>query len=100
VIGPGAPIVLPPETAEPDYEAELGVVIGRTTRRVDAADALSYVAGYTWIATGTPPGVGFARTPPGVGFARTPPGWLSDGDVVEVEIEGIGVLANPVATER
>jgi len=35
-------------------------------------------------------------TPSGVGMARTPPLWLTDGDVVEVEIEGIGVLRNPV----
>jgi 2,4-didehydro-3-deoxy-L-rhamnonate hydrolase len=36
-------------------------------------------------------------TPPGVGFARTPPIFLRDGDVVSVEIEGIGRLTNPVA---
>jgi 2-keto-4-pentenoate hydratase/2-oxohepta-3-ene-1,7-dioic acid hydratase in catechol pathway len=176
VIGPGAPIVLPPETAEPDYEAELGVVIGRTARRVEEADALSYVAGYTcmndvsardlqnrtsqwmlgkaidtflpcgpWLVTADElpdpqalaiglrlngrelqssstaqmvfgvaelvasisrtmtlePGDLIATgTPPGVGFARTPPVWLADGDVVEVEIEGIGTLTNPVRTER
>ena len=37
-------------------------------------------------------------TPHGVGMARTPPEWLKDGDVVEVEVEGIGVLRNPVKT--
>lgn len=35
-------------------------------------------------------------TPAGVGFARTPPEYLKAGDTVEVEIEGIGVLRNPV----
>lgn len=35
-------------------------------------------------------------TPPGVGFARTPAVFLQDGDTVEVEIEGLGVLRNPV----
>jgi 2-keto-4-pentenoate hydratase/2-oxohepta-3-ene-1,7-dioic acid hydratase in catechol pathway len=35
-------------------------------------------------------------TPAGVGMARTPPVWLRDGDVVEVEIEGLGTLRNPV----
>jgi 2-keto-4-pentenoate hydratase/2-oxohepta-3-ene-1,7-dioic acid hydratase in catechol pathway len=49
VIGPGAPIVIPPETEQPDYEAELGVVIGRTAHRVSEADALSFVAGYTCV---------------------------------------------------
>lgn len=35
-------------------------------------------------------------TPEGVGFARNPPEFLKAGDVVECEIEGIGVLRNPV----
>jgi 2,4-diketo-3-deoxy-L-fuconate hydrolase len=36
-------------------------------------------------------------TPPGVGFARKPPVYLKDGDIVEVEIEGLGTLSNPVS---
>ncbi len=35
-------------------------------------------------------------TPGGVGYARTPPVWMKAGDTIEVEIEGIGVLSNPV----
>jgi 2-keto-4-pentenoate hydratase/2-oxohepta-3-ene-1,7-dioic acid hydratase in catechol pathway len=38
----------------------------------------------------------FTGTPPGVGIARKPPVYLKGGDVVEVEIEGLGVLRNPV----
>lgn len=38
-------------------------------------------------------------TPAGVGFARTPPLFMKDGDVVEVEIEGLGKLTNPVRDE-
>ena len=38
-------------------------------------------------------------TPSGVGHARTPPVSMAHGDVVEVEIEGIGVLRNPVVAE-
>jgi 2,4-didehydro-3-deoxy-L-rhamnonate hydrolase len=45
--GPSDPIVLPPETAHVDAEAELVVVIGARGRRVAAADALPLVAGYT-----------------------------------------------------
>jgi 2-keto-4-pentenoate hydratase/2-oxohepta-3-ene-1,7-dioic acid hydratase in catechol pathway len=41
----------------------------------------------------------FTGTPPGVGFARKPPVYLKGGDVVEVEIEGLGVLRNPVISE-
>ena len=39
-------------------------------------------------------------TPSGVGFARKPPVFLHPGDVVEIEIEGIGVLRNPVVAEE
>jgi 2-keto-4-pentenoate hydratase/2-oxohepta-3-ene-1,7-dioic acid hydratase in catechol pathway len=35
-------------------------------------------------------------TPEGVGFARTPPEFLKDGDVMEVEVEKIGILRNAV----
>jgi 2-keto-4-pentenoate hydratase/2-oxohepta-3-ene-1,7-dioic acid hydratase in catechol pathway len=35
-------------------------------------------------------------TPSGVGMGMSPPGWLKDGDVVECEVEGIGVLRNRV----
>ena len=38
-------------------------------------------------------------TPSGVGFVRKPPVALQEGDVVEVEVEGIGVLRNPVVAE-
>ncbi len=37
-------------------------------------------------------------TPEGVGFARTPPEWMKPGDLLETEIEGIGVMRNPVGT--
>jgi 2-keto-4-pentenoate hydratase/2-oxohepta-3-ene-1,7-dioic acid hydratase in catechol pathway len=35
-------------------------------------------------------------TPPGIGWARDPKVSMKDGDVVEVEVEGIGVVSNPV----
>lgn len=38
----------------------------------------------------------FTGTPPGVGMARKPPVWLQPGDEVEVEIDGLGILRNPV----
>ncbi|MDA0358509.1 MAG: fumarylacetoacetate hydrolase family protein [Proteobacteria bacterium] len=38
-------------------------------------------------------------TPSGVGHARKPPLWMKHGDLVEVEIEGIGILANPIEAE-
>ena len=46
VIGPGEPIVVPAATEQPDYEAELGVVIGRTASEVSVDDAMDHVGGY------------------------------------------------------
>ena len=38
-------------------------------------------------------------TPAGVGQARTPPVWMKSGDTIEIEIEQIGVLRNPIVAE-
>jgi len=46
LIGPGDPIVIPSIVTKCDYEAELGVVIGRTIRGVSKENALEAVAGY------------------------------------------------------
>lgn len=46
-----------------------------------------------------PGDVVFTGTPPGVGFARKPPVFLKDGDVTEIQIDGIGVLRNTVRAE-
>ncbi|MPZ14236.1 MAG: hypothetical protein GEU73_07395 [Chloroflexi bacterium] len=159
-----------------DWEAELGVVIGRAGKAISRDRALAYVFGYTcfndvsardvqsahiqwflgksldgtcpfgpWIVTADeipdPHGLhiecrvnGVTKqsastgqmvndipsiisylskgltlepgdlistgTPSGVGNARTPPEYLRPGDVVEVDIEGIGVLRNPVVDVR
>ena len=171
LIGPGEPIVLPHQTKEVDYEAELGVVIGKPARRVAAERAFDHVAGYVcandvsardiqfgdgqWtrgksfdtfcpvgpmvpageitdpqslsirclvngeaLQDGTTADMIFGvaeliayisdgieleegdlvltGTPPGVGFVRKPPVFLTDGDEVTVEIEGVGSLTNPV----
>ena len=37
-------------------------------------------------------------TPEGVGFARTPPEFMTTGDLLETEVEGIGVMRNPIGT--
>ncbi len=46
ISGPNDPITLPPGSQKTDWEVELGIVIGRTARRVDEGDALAHVAGY------------------------------------------------------
>jgi len=38
-------------------------------------------------------------TPAGVGYARTPAVFMAPGDVCEIEVEGVGVLSNPIADE-
>jgi 2-keto-4-pentenoate hydratase/2-oxohepta-3-ene-1,7-dioic acid hydratase in catechol pathway len=47
VIGPGAAILLPPQSRRIDFEAELAVVIGRTACNVKAEDARDFILGYT-----------------------------------------------------
>jgi len=172
VLAPGGTIRVPRGSENLDYEAELGVVIGKRATRVPAATAMEHVLGYVnfndvsardfqfkdgqWqrgkscdtfapfgeaIVTGDeladphrlrirlrlngktmqdsstaqlifgvpqlieslsehvtlePGDVIATGTPPGVGFARKPPVWLQAGDEVEVEIEGLGVLRNVV----
>ncbi|GAC1449920.1 MAG: hypothetical protein NVSMB9_34060 [Isosphaeraceae bacterium] len=174
LVGQGANVVLPSESTQVDYEAELVIVVGRGGRRIVREQAMEHVAGYTighdvsardwqlhkpgkqWMAGKTfdtfapvgpaivspdevpdPHALGirlrlngqtmqdsntsqlifqvdaliaylskvftlepgdliFTGTPPGVGMARKPPVWLKAGDVVEVEIDGLGTLRNPV----
>ncbi|MBO9622534.1 MAG: fumarylacetoacetate hydrolase family protein [Sphingomonas sp.] len=45
--GPNDEVMIPKDSTHSDWEVELGVVIGKTARYVDEADALSHVAGYT-----------------------------------------------------
>lgn len=173
IIGDGDNIEIPPFTRAVDWEAELGIVIGRGGCDIAEEDALDHVAGYTivndvsardiqqsegqwgrsksfdsfkpmgpWIVTADvlgdasglkislwvndelkqssttselifavpelvsrlsrsttlyPGAVISTGTPHGVGFSRTPPEFLKTGDVVAIEIEGIGRLTNPVA---
>lgn len=46
LIGPRDDILLPPESAQVDYEAELALIIGRAGRRIAREDAYDYVLGY------------------------------------------------------
>jgi 2-keto-4-pentenoate hydratase/2-oxohepta-3-ene-1,7-dioic acid hydratase in catechol pathway len=62
------------------------------------ADMLVYV---TQGMTLEPGDIIFTGTPSGVGHARKPnPIWMKQGDVCEIEIEGIGVLRNPIENEK
>jgi len=59
-------------------------------------DVAALVARLSEVMTLEPGDLIVTGTPSGVGFARTPPVWMRAGDVCEVEMEGLGVLRNPV----
>ena len=58
---------------------------------------IAYISAFTPLAPGDVIATG---TPEGVAHARKPPPWLVPGDVVEIEISGIGILRNPVVAEE
>lgn len=60
------------------------------------AELVSYLSHCMTLPAGT---VILTGTPGGVGFTRKPPVFLQPGDNVEIEVGGIGVLANPVTAE-
>ena len=60
------------------------------------AESIAYV---TQGMTLEPGDIIMTGTPSGVGLARKPPVWMKAGDICEIEIEGIGVLSNPITDE-
>ena len=59
----------------------------------DVPSLIEFLSGDTTLSVGT---VILTGTPSGVGVGRTPPRWLKPGDRVEIEVEGIGILSNPI----
>ncbi|MBX3440949.1 MAG: fumarylacetoacetate hydrolase family protein [Planctomyces sp.] len=62
----------------------------------DVPTLIEFLSGSTTLLPGT---VILTGTPHGVGAARTPPVYLKPGDVVDIDIEKIGLLSNPVIEE-
>ncbi len=62
----------------------------------DIPAIIAYVSGFTPLGPGDIISTG---TPEGVGFVRKPPLFLKPGDVVEIEVEKVGTLRNPVVAE-
>jgi 2-keto-4-pentenoate hydratase/2-oxohepta-3-ene-1,7-dioic acid hydratase in catechol pathway len=59
------------------------------------AELIAYLSEDTTLLPGT---VIMSGTPGGVGYARNPPLYLKQGDVLELKIDGIGTLVNPVTS--
>jgi 2-keto-4-pentenoate hydratase/2-oxohepta-3-ene-1,7-dioic acid hydratase in catechol pathway len=62
----------------------------------DVPEIIEFLSGSTTLLPGS---VIFTGTPHGVGMASIPPRWLKPGDIVSIEIDGIGKLTNPVIQE-
>ncbi len=62
----------------------------------DIPTIVEYCSSFTNLAAGD---VIVTGTPGGVGAKRVPPLWMKSGDIVEVEIDGIGILRNSIADE-
>jgi acylpyruvate hydrolase len=75
------------------------VMQSASTRQMifDVPRTIEFLSSFTTLRAGDVIATG---TPGGVGFARQPPVWLQPGDVVEVDIEGVGRIANRVVAEN
>jgi acylpyruvate hydrolase len=103
--GPVGPVVVTPEEL-PQGAAGLRIstrLNGQVMQDANTSDMLFPVAPtiaiVSEIMTLEPGDLIALGTPQGVGHARRPPVWMKPGDVVEVEVEGIGVLRNPIVDE-
>lgn len=76
-----------------------GEVVQHTTTDLMIATIPQVIAYMSTVLPLLPGDVIVSGTPGGVGAKRTPPLWMKAGDVVEVEISKIGILANPIADE-
>jgi 2-keto-4-pentenoate hydratase/2-oxohepta-3-ene-1,7-dioic acid hydratase in catechol pathway len=63
----------------------------------DIARQIEYCSSFTRLEAGD---VIASGTPGGVGAKRTPPLWMKPGDIVEVEIDRLGILRNPIVDEQ
>ncbi|TAK81255.1 MAG: FAA hydrolase family protein [Betaproteobacteria bacterium] len=62
---------------------------------------LAYLVSYVSIFCRLEPGDAISTgTPGGVGARRNPPVWMKAGDVIEIEVSGIGTLRNPIVDEQ
>ena len=99
-IGPVTPAAEIPDPATLELTTRVNGELMQRGRLADLVFDIPYLIEYCSTFAALEAGDVIATgTPGGVGAARRPPVWLRDGDVVEVDVPGIGVLRNPVLDE-
>jgi 2-keto-4-pentenoate hydratase/2-oxohepta-3-ene-1,7-dioic acid hydratase in catechol pathway len=97
----GPVVVTPDEFGDPQTKRLMCRVNGVAKQDGSTANMIFAVAPtIEWLSKGLTLEAGdiiATGTPDGVGMGRTPPEYLHDGDVLETEVEGIGVLRNRIA---
>jgi 2-keto-4-pentenoate hydratase/2-oxohepta-3-ene-1,7-dioic acid hydratase in catechol pathway len=93
-------LVTPDEMPAPDQMRVIARLNGQVVQDAVAADMIfsipeiiAYLSTFTTLLPGDVIATG---TPGGVGAKRTPPLWMKAGDVVEIEVAGVGILTNPI----
>jgi 2-keto-4-pentenoate hydratase/2-oxohepta-3-ene-1,7-dioic acid hydratase in catechol pathway len=102
--GPIGPCVVTLDEWNWDRGHAIACRVNGETKQQSRTDRLVFgarqqIAHLTQAMTLEPGDLIFTGTPGGVGAALKPPQWLKAGDRCEIEIEGIGVLSNPVTSE-
>jgi 2-keto-4-pentenoate hydratase/2-oxohepta-3-ene-1,7-dioic acid hydratase in catechol pathway len=102
--GPMGPWMVTPDEIGDPHRLRLQTWVNDDLRQDAKTDDLIFdcyqqVEHLTTAFTLEPGDVVATGTPAGVGMAMKPPAWLVPGDVVRIEIEGIGTLENPVVAE-
>jgi 2-keto-4-pentenoate hydratase/2-oxohepta-3-ene-1,7-dioic acid hydratase in catechol pathway len=101
---PLGPVLVTPQDLKNPNELKLTTRVNGVTMQESTThdmifcveELIAFLSGSTTLEPGT---VILTGTPEGVGMGRKPPVYLQPGDVVEVEVEGIGILRNPVVEE-
>jgi len=102
--GSFGPWMVTPDELPPDRNLTLicrlnGQEMQRSTTDLMIFSIPRLIAYISTFSTLEPGDVIVTGTPGGVGMRREPPVWMRHGDVVEIEVEGVGVLRNPVVKE-
>lgn len=100
---PTGPCLVTADEVDP-HDLKIGLRLNGETMQNSSTKELIFsvpelIAHISQLVTLTPGDLIFTGTPPGVGVARTPPVFLKPGDRMEVEIEHLGTLVNPVLGE-